>query len=212
MRFPLTRARTRLAACVAIGLVVSAPLAVFTPWQVSVLGGWDATALAFIVIVWFGIRHKDSAATEALATREDDSRTAADLVLIAASVASLIGVAFALLKAAASTGPAHALITAVAVASVVLSWASVHAVFTLRYARLYYTGGGGIDFHAAERPDYGDFAYVALTIGMTFQVSDTDLNAKSIRMAALRHALLSYLFGVVVVAMTINVVAGLFAK
>lgn len=212
MRHLLTRARTRLIVCVAIGLVVSVPLAVLTPWQVAVLGGWDATALAFIVIVGIGIRNKDSAATEALATREDDSRTAADLILIAASVASLVGVAFALLKAAAASGPAHALITAVAVVSVVLSWASVHAIFTLRYARLYYSSGGGIDFHASEHPDYGDFAYVALTIGMTFQVSDTDLNAKSIRMAALRHALLSYLFGVVVVAMTINVVAGLLAK
>jgi len=205
-------ARTRLAVCVAIGLGVSALLVRFTPWQVTVLGGWDSTALSFIIVVWFGIRDKDSVATEALATREDDSRTAADLVLIAAGVASLIGVAFALLKAAAATGPAHALITAVAVVSVVLSWASVHAVFTLRYARLYYTGGGGIDFHANERPDYGDFAYVALTVGMTFQVSDTDLNAKSIRMAALHHALLSYLFGAVVVAMTINVVATLLAK
>jgi uncharacterized membrane protein len=78
---------------------------------------------------------------------------------------------------------------------VVLSWASVHTVFKLRYARPYYSGGGGIDFHVDERPDFGDFAYVALTIGMTFQVSDTDLTAKPIRMAALRHALLSYLFG-----------------
>ena len=212
MRFPLTRARSRLAACVVIGVAVSVPLAVLTPWQVSVLGGWDATALAFILVVWLGLRDKDAAATEEVATREDDSRTAADLILIAASVASLIGVAFALVKAAAATGPAHALITAVAVVSVVLSWASVHAVFTLRYARLYYIGGGGIDFHASERPDYGDFAYVALTIGMTFQVSDTDLNAKAIRRAAVRHALLSYLFGVVVIAMTINVVAGLLAK
>ena len=212
MRHSLTRARSRLAVCVAIGLVAAAPLAVFTPWQVSVLGGWDATAFAFIFIVWLGVRGKDSAATEALATREDDSRTAADLILIAASVASLVGVAFALLKAATASGPAHALITAVAVGSVLLSWASIHAIFTLRYARLYYAGGGGIDFHAADRPDYGDFAYVALTIGMTFQVSDSDLTAKSIRMAALRHALLSYLFGVVVVAMTINVVAGLFAR
>jgi uncharacterized membrane protein len=212
MRHPFTRARTRLAACVVIGLAVSASLAVFTPWQVTVLAGWDATALAFITAVWLGIRHRDSGATAALATREDESRTAADLILIAASVASLIGVAFALVKAAAETGAAHGLITAVAVVSVVLSWASVHAVFTLRYARLYYSGGGGIDFHTSERPDYGDFAYVGLTIGMTFQVSDTDLTAKAIRMAALRHALLSYLFGVVVVAMTINVVASLLAK
>jgi uncharacterized membrane protein len=206
------KARTRLAACVAIGLGVFAGLAAFTPWQVSVLGGWDTTALAFVVIVWLGVRGKDSAATEALATVEDDSRTSADLVLIAASVASLVGVGFALLKAAAEDGPAHPLIIAVAVVSVVLSWASVHTVFTLRYARLYYSGGGGIDFHVKERPDFGDFAYVALTIGMTFQVSDTDLTAKPIRMTALRHALLSYLFGVAVVAMTINVVAGLLAK
>ena len=206
------KARTRLAACVAIGLGVLAALAAFTPWQVSVLGGWDTTALAFVVIVWFGVRGKDSAATEALATREDDSRTSADLVLIAASVASLVGVGFALIKAAAEVGPPHVIIIAVAVVSVVLSWASVHTVFTLRYARLYYSCGGGIDFHVEERPDFGDFAYVALTIGMTFQVSDTDLTAKPIRMTALRHALLSYLFGAAIVAMTINVVAGLLAK
>jgi uncharacterized membrane protein len=206
------KAQTRLAACVVVGLGVFAGLVTFTPWQVSVLGGWDATALAFVVVVWLAVRGKDSATTEALATREDDSRTSADLVLIAASVASLVGVGFALLKAAAETGPAHVIILAVAVVSVVFSWASVHTVFTLRYARLYYSGGGGIDFHVDERPDFGDFAYVALTIGMTYQVSDTDLTAKAIRMTALRHALLSYLFGVAVVAMTINVVAGLLAK
>jgi uncharacterized membrane protein len=205
-------ARTRIGICVAVGLGVVAALVAFTPWQVSVLGGWDATALAFVAVVWFEVRGKDSAATEALATREDDSRTAADLVLIAASIASLVGVGFALLKAAAESGPPHVLIIALAVVSVVLSWASVHTVFMLRYARIYYAHGGGIDFHVEERPNFGDFAYVALTIGMTFQVSDTDLTTKPIRTTALRHALLSYLFGVAIVAMTINVVAGLLAK
>jgi uncharacterized membrane protein len=90
--------------------------------------------------------------------------------------------------------------------------ACVHAVFTLRYARLYYSGGGGIAYHNNEAPDYGDFAYVALTIGMTFQVSDTDLTSRQIRRSAIRHALLSYLFGVVIVAMVINVVASLLTK
>ncbi len=204
------KARTRLAACVAIGLGVLAALAAFTPWQVSVLGGWDTTALAFVVIVWFGVRGKDSAATEALAMREDDSRTSADLVLIAASVASLVGVGFALLKAAAETGPAHVIIIAVAVVSVVLSWASVHTVFTLRYALLYYTSPrGGVDFNESDQPRYSDFAYLSLTIGMTFQVSDTDLQTKGIRATALRHALLSYLFGAVIIATTINLIAGL---
>ena len=100
-------------------------------------------------------------------------------------------------------------ITTVAVVSVVASWVAVHTVFTLRYAHLFYLGDGGIDFHDDRKPDYGDFAYVAFTIGMTYQVSDSDLTAKPIRVTALRHALLSYLFGIAVVALTINVVATL---
>jgi uncharacterized membrane protein len=206
-------ARTRLLICVAVGLAVFAPVMVLSEWQVAVLVGWDSTALLFITMVWLSTRNKDSATTKSHATREDDSRVAADAVLVGASVASLVGVVFALLQAASSTGAAHTVIAAVAVASVVLSWSSVHAVYMLRYARLFYTDGGGIDFHAGNyMPTYGDFLYVALTVGMTFQVSDTDLTAMTIRRAAIRHALLSYIFGVVVVAITINVVASLLTK
>jgi uncharacterized membrane protein len=81
----------------------------------------------------------------------------------------------------------------------------------LRYARLYYRSGqiGGIDFNEEGPPDYLDFAYVAFTIGLTFQVSDTNLSSKQIRRLALRHALLSYLFGAVIIGLTINVVATL---
>jgi len=68
---------------------------------------------------------------------------------------------------------------------------------------------GGIDFNEPDPPTYLDFAYLAFTIGMTFQVSDTDLTHKVIRATALRHALLSYLFGAIIVATTINLVAGL---
>ena len=85
----------------------------------------------------------------------------------------------------------------------------IHAVFTLRYARLYYAEAGGVDFNEASDPDYRDFLYLALTLGMTYQVSDTDITSKAIRRTATRHGLLSYVFGTVIVAMTINVVAGL---
>ena len=115
-------------------------------------------------------------------------------------------------RTAATRRPSESGITTLVVVSVVLSWAAVHVVFTLRSARLYHAQDGGIDFHADAPPDFKDFLYVALTIGMTFQVSDTDLNAKSIRMTAIRHALLSYLFGVVVVSTTINVIATLLTK
>ena len=80
----------------------------------------------------------------------------------------------------------------------------------LRYARLYYEGeDGGVDFHQDGKPRYSDFAYLAFTIGMTFQVSDTELTAKVMRRTAIRHALLSYLFGAVIIATMINLIAGL---
>jgi uncharacterized membrane protein len=80
----------------------------------------------------------------------------------------------------------------------------------MMYARQYYTDeDGGIDFNSDEPPVWTDFAYVAFTIGMTFQVSDTDLQTPALRRLALRQMLISYLFGAVIIAITINLVAGL---
>ena len=206
-------ARLRLAIALACGIVAAVPIFLLTEWQVAALAGWDITAVVFIGFIVVATRGKDSAATRALATREDDSRSAAEAVLVGASIFSLVGVAFALIAAAHTTGLTKSAIAGLVVLSVLVSWSSVHAVFTLRYARIYYRDGGGIDFHSeGVLPDFGDFLYVALTVGMTFQVSDTDLNSKAIRMTAVRHSLLSYLFGVVVFATTINVVATLLSK
>ena len=205
-------ARTRLASCLASGLAAFAVAILLTPWQIADLVGWDVTGAVFVAWVLVSTRGKDPAQTRAMAVMEDNSRVAADAILIGASIASLVGVGLALVKAGNEQNPAHTLITAFAFLSVVVSWSSVHTIFTLRYARLYYQAGGGIDWHSGDLPDFGDFAYVALTLGMTFQVSDTDINSKPIRKAALRHAVLSYLFGVVILATTINVVASLLAK
>jgi uncharacterized membrane protein len=80
----------------------------------------------------------------------------------------------------------------------------------LRYARGYYSEpGGGIGFNEEDLPAYLDFAYFSFTIGMTFQVSDTNISRKDIRSLALHHALLSYLFGAVILATAINVFASL---
>jgi uncharacterized membrane protein len=201
-------ALVRVIASCAVGVIVAAAAAWFTPWQVSSLLAWDTGAAIFCAWVWVAVRGADAATTQRIATREDDSRPAADLVLIAASVASLLGVGLALLQASGESGVDRALTTGVAVATVALSWLAVQTVFTLRYAHLYYLDGG-IDFHTEQAPDYGDFAYVAFTLGMTYQVSDTDLSSKKIRTTALRQALLSYVFGIAVIAITINVVANL---
>ena len=196
-------------ACATIGVIVAGIAAVFVPWQVSALLGWDAAAISFCAWVWIAVQGTDAATTQRIATREDDSRPGADLVLVAACLASLLGVGFALLKASEQSGAERALTTTVAAATVAVSWLAVHAVFTLRYAHIYYLEGGGIDFHSEQAPDYGDFAYVAFTLGMTYQVSDTNLSSKRIRTTARRHALISYVFGVAVIATTVNVAAGL---
>lgn len=98
----------------------------------------------------------------------------------------------------------------VAVLTVILSWAVVHSVFALRYAHEYYTEPiGGIDFKNPDPPDYRDFIYVAFTVGMTFQVSDTDVQSRTVRRTVINHALLAYLFGAVILALTVNIAATL---
>lgn len=192
-----------------VAIVFGGASAVVTPWQNAVLIGWCLAALVFTVPVWLKILPADSDTTRQLATVEDDSRVAADVVLVCASVISLVGVAFELLRASDSKGTALLATTALAVLSVVLAWATVQTVFTLRYAHLWWSARAGVDFNEDDDPDYHDFAYLAFTIGMTYQVSDTDLTTKAIRRTALRHALLSYVFGTAIIAVTINVVAGL---
>jgi uncharacterized membrane protein len=178
-------------------------------WFVAALCGSDVAALVFVAWVWLTVARSDAAATARIARAEDASRVAAEVVLVFAGVASLLAVVFTLAQAGNSGAPDRGLLTALAIGSVALAWTSVHTVYVLRYARLYYSPpDGGIDF-GDEAPDYVDFAYLALTIGMTFQVSDTTLTAKRVRRVALHHALLSYVFGTVIVATTVSSVASL---
>ena len=202
-------ARRRLAVGVASGLVAGGAVSALAAWQISLLVAWCAGASMFLALVWTTMLPADSERTQALAQLEDESRVATDLIVLAACVASLVGVAFILLKASSADGSAVAGMTGLGVVSVVLAWAMVHTVYTLRYADLYYSLGGGIEFNETDDPDYRDFAYLAFTIGMTYQVSDTNLQSKVLRRTALKHALLSFVFGTAIIAMTINVVAGL---
>ena len=139
------------------------------------LAGWDVAAAFVVGSVWSFIVVLDAEATRQVATREDDSRTAVDLIMVIASVVSLVGVVIGLAHARDHHGVLSSVLTGVAVFTVFLSWFTVHTLFVLRYAHLYYNEPvGGIEFSKTRRsPDYLDFVYVAFTIGMTFQVSDT---------------------------------------
>jgi uncharacterized membrane protein len=203
--------RHRLMVVVALGALAGGIAAVFTAWQLSVLVGWDVAAATFVSLVWASVARFTPEETREFATREDEGRVATSILLLGASVASLVGVGFALFKASNANTQGQAALKVAALATVALSWAVVHTLFTLRYAREYYTPpAGGIDFKGvAEEPDYQDFGYLAFTIGMTFQVSDTDVQNRKIRRTVLRHSLLSYLFGSVILAVVVNVIAGI---
>ena len=131
-------------------------------------------------------------------------------MLLTGAIVSLVAVGVVLVRATDESGLDKGLLVGTTVLSIVIAWATVHTVYALRYAALYYNGHpGGVDFKDDERPAYPDFAYLALTVGMTFQVSDTDLNTTAFRRVAIRHALLSYFFGALIIATTINFIAGL---
>jgi uncharacterized membrane protein len=207
---PGTR-RGVVGAAASVGGLVAALAAGASP-SVAVLVSWDAGATVFLLWVWTTIAGMDATATAGKASGEDDSYDD-EVVLVSASVASLVAVAFTLIEAGHAHDQRRAALTALAVISVLLAWAAVHTVHVLRYARLYYTPPvGGIDFHDDDQPDYLDLAYVALTIGMAFQVSDTDISQKRIRRVAIKHALLSYLFGTVILSVTVSSVAALLGR
>jgi uncharacterized membrane protein len=197
-------------AALVVGVAAAAAVVASAGWRYGPAVGWIAAAGVFLLWTWAAVGRMDPQRTASHATREDPTSAATDVIVISASLASLVGVGY-LLSAGSKTGGDADVAAAVGIASVAAAWLVVHTVFTLRYARLYYlNGSSGIDFNQDdEQPAYVDFAYLAFTIGMTYQVSDTDLKTRTIRATALRQALLSFVLGAVILATTINLVAGL---
>ena len=202
----------RLWVCIAVGLVIGGLFSLSDlGWEFAILVGWSTTSALFIGWVWRSVHDLDANETAKRATREDDSRAEAGLALLAASTVSLIGVAVGLHHASALGGVERAALTILCVLTVAISWTAVHTVFMLRYAHEYCLEGSGIDF-GPDPPTFSDFAYFAFTIGMTYQVSDTPIASSLIRRTATRQALLSFLFGTTILAVTINVVASLVSR
>jgi uncharacterized membrane protein len=178
----------------------------FNGWRYGLLAGWMVGAGAFVAWTLLTLWPMNADQTAAHANRDDPGRGTLDVLVLGAAVASLGAVAILLLDKADNS----AVDAVLSFGSIVLAWLSVHTVYTTRYAGLYYNGEpGGIDFNEDDPPQYSDFAYLAFTIGMTFQVSDTNLQTKPIRRTLLRHALLSFLFVAIILGATINLVSGL---
>ena len=195
-----------------MGIVVAVLTATVTSWTYAVVAGWAAACVIYIVWVWAVVWGYDPVATKAHARREDPGRGLSDVLLLVASVASVVAIVVILVQAHQLHGFERGLLAFLAVVSVALSWILVHTLYMLRYAQLYFEDDSRpIDFNEKATPQYSDFAYLSFTLGMTFQVSDTNVSSVRVRKTILRHTLLSYIFGTVILATTINLVAGLTA-
>lgn len=204
------RAGTRLLIAALAGIAAGVVIAVLGLARYGIGAGWVIACLVYLRWIWATIWPMNAAQTRNHSSWEDSTRAGVDLILVLAALASLFAVGYYLISAGSKDALERDIMAGLGVLIVAVSWATVHTVYAVRYADLYYDAGAdGIDFGSKEPPTYRDFAYLSFTIGMTYQVSDTTLQAPAIRHAALRHALLSFVFGAVILGATVNLVAGL---
>jgi uncharacterized membrane protein len=203
-----------LAVAIAGGCLLAGKVSVPT-WTVAV---WDLFAACSVVLAWAVIVTQDPFQTRRTAKLEDASRTLLFVLVVSAAVASLFAVAAMLEQAKGHARSRLAGHIGLSVGAVVLSWILIHTVFALRYAHHYYSGArdkprdevaGGLLFPDESTPDYLDFAYFAFIIGMTCQVSDVQICARGLRRMALWHGLIAFLFNTAILALFVNIVAGL---
>lgn len=202
---------------VSLALAIGAAAAVLVglvrhEWHYAPAVGWIIAAALYLTVTWAMVLPMDAAKTAAHVRKRHEDGTAhiSHAIVLCASIAGLGGVGY--LLAATDQGQRHLGEALIGVLSVIASWFAIHTAFTLRYAMLYYADHAvePISYHEDQyRPCYKDFAYVAFTVGMTYQVSDTDLGSARIRGSVLTQALVSFLLGAVVLAITINLVLAL---
>ncbi|WP_255557216.1 DUF1345 domain-containing protein [Paeniglutamicibacter sp. Y32M11] len=181
-------------------------------WAYAPAIGWSVAALIYNASVWISIAPMDSSRTAEHAQEEDPGFQTTDLLILAAAIGSLAAVVMVIAGGKDVSGSARLLLALLALVCTASSWLMVHTLYTLRYAKIYYGGvPGGIGFNQVELPQYTDIAYMAFSVGMTYQVSDTNITTREMRSAVLRHSLLAFLFGTGIVATTINLVVSLAA-
>lgn len=197
----------RLLASLAAGAVVSIAASMITNTALALLTGIAAMATVFDVTGVMALWPSTSDQTQASVRRESFRPAIEELTVVGAAGASLVGIIVLLVLNHDTTRNVAA---AVGLVGVFMMWGMLHLMYAVRYAYLYYQEPvGGIDFNDSDDPAYRDFFYFSFNLGMTYQVSDTNVSQAGIRSVVLRHCLLSYFFGTVILAATINLIAGI---
>lgn len=206
----------RLLICLAIGAIVYFIVnrEVFDTLT-HLMIGWDTFSICMIVISWTTFINTSSKDIRELCKVQDSSRSIIFIIILISTLASFLAVLLLIITHKnGKTGEEWRLV--IAISGMLFSWFLIHTIFTLRYAHIYYgdnetkpgTHAGGLEFPDDSKPDYLDFAYFSFVLGMTFQVSDVQITSKRFRTLAMLHGLLSFGFNTIMIALTINLIAG----
>ena len=184
-------------------------------WQLRSLLGWCVGVTVYLLLAWWLCIRFDSQRTRERAQAQDEPSIVIFLLLLLATLACVM--AIALLMQDVKDAPRNQRIFQIALFMVALgtTWLFIQAMFAFHYAHRYYQGeksneigGAGLQFPDKAAPDYFDFLYFSHVVGMTSQVSDVQVTSREMRQITLAHSLLSFAFNIVILALSINVIAG----
>jgi uncharacterized membrane protein len=211
--------RPRLSGSFALGLIVAIALSVVPNdlrWSTKFIFAWDAALLCFIAFTLQMMAECDETKIRTRAAGQDEGQHAVLALAIVAAVASIVAIAAELSLAKSEHGLWKGLRVGLAFATVAGSWFFVQIIFALHYAHEYYGEGqggrrrGGLKFPDDDTPDYWDFLHFASIIGVAAQTADVAFTSKKLRRTGTIHGMVAFVFNTVVLALTINLLAGLF--
>ncbi|MDQ6619221.1 MAG: DUF1345 domain-containing protein [Pseudomonadota bacterium] len=211
----------RLSAASRIGIPVAASVILFLVEPATLtranrlLVAWDVGVLGYLGLAWLTILRADSAVTHLRARSYDQSAYVIFLLVLAAAFVSVVALVFLMGDVKQLSAWNKATHLSLSVVALILSWVLIHTVFTFHYAREFYVPEGensapaaGLQFPECDKPAYLDFAYYSFVIGMTSQVSDVAVASSAMRRTTLAHGVLSFIFNIAVLALSVNVISG----
>jgi uncharacterized membrane protein len=208
----VVRARPRLFLAAVLGIVVG--LVLPSEWRVTtrLLVTWDVGVGLYLALAFQAMARADIARIRRRAAMLDEDRIPFLILTAGAALATIGAIVAELGDKETARAPAH---IGLAVVTIALSWAFIHTIFALHYAHEFYIENryedGGLAFPGKEQPDYWDFIYFSLVIGMTSQVSDVAVTAKGIRRTVAAHGVVSFFYNVALLALTVNIAASALA-
>lgn len=203
-----------------IALVIGAiSFAVLQPWlamHTRLLIAWNVTAMTYLGFAWIAVGRADSGMTRVRAQLYDQTGYVIFLLVLIASTASVVAIGFIVSDVRQLPLAQRAALLTLSILALLQSWLLIQTLFAFHYARWYYCREDaskdhirGLRFPGDKEPDYLDFAYYSFVVGMTSQVSDVAVVARHMRRLTLIHGVLSFIFNIAILAMSINIIGGM---